>query len=401
VFLPDGRHFLYFVQGATEHNVFVGSLDSKQTVPVTTAQAGVAFAAPDYVLMVRDGVLRAQHFDLKTFRLVGDSTPIGEYVQVSGTLNFANVSASANGLLAFVTGGSATLSTLTFVDGKGKELSVVGGAIEQLDVSLSPDGHSVAISRYDKSGFSDVWVCDLKRNIQTRQTFSPANEWAPVWSPDGKRIVFVTFEKRPGDLFVKRVDTSGPGDVLFADRRRKIPTSWSRDGNYVVYQALTPGSQWDIEAYSIRDRKAVPLVKTSAVELHGQISPDGKWLAYSSTESGRMEVFVRPFLGGVDHWQVSGGGGSMPRWSHDGRVLYYIGSDGQLMSAALHTDSTFSADAPQPLFPSRLRLINGITRSQYDVTADGHFLMNIASAESQRQSLITLVQNWQRKLPSQ
>jgi serine/threonine protein kinase len=400
-FLPDGRHFLFYVQGAAERNIFVGSLDSKETLPITTAQAGVAFAPPDYILFVRDGVLRAQHLDLKTFKVFGDSAPIGEHIQVSGSLNFANVSVSANGLLAFVTGGSATLSTLTMVDHQGKELNVIGGTMEQLDVALAPDGHAAAISRYTVGGFSDVWVCDLKRDVQTRQTFSPANEFGAVWSPDSKSIVFTSFDKRPGDLLVKRVDTSGPGDVLFADRRRKIPTSWSPDGNYVLLQALTPGSQWDIEAYSIRDHKVIPVVKTTAVELHGQISPDGKWLAYSSTEPGRMEVFVRQFLGGVDHWQVSGGGGSMPRWSRDGRTLYYVASDGKLMATTVHAEKTFSADAPQPLFPSRLRLVNGITRLQYDVTADGRFLMNIASAETEHQSLITIVQNWERKIPAQ
>jgi len=401
-FLPDGRHFIYFVQGAAESNVLVGSIDSKQSRVVTTAQAAAIFAPPDYLLFVRDGILRAQHLDLKTFRLVGDAIPVSEgHVQVSSSLNFANISASATGVLTMVNAGSATLSRLTFFDKTGKELGVLGDASEQLDVTIAPDGHACAVSRYDRTGTSDVWVCDLRRQLETRQTFSPSNEFGPVWSPDSRSIVFSEFEKRPGDLFVKRVDASGPGDLLLGDNRRKVPNCWSADGNYIIYHALTPGMQWDIEAYSLRDHKIIPLVKTPATEFHGQLSPDSKWLAYSSGESGRMEVFVRPFLGGSQHWQISGGGGSMPRWSHDGRQLYFVSTEGRLMVAAIHAGEAFAADAPQPLFMTRLRLLNGITRTQYDITADGRFLMNTGLGGPEQQTFVTLVQNWTRKLANQ
>jgi Tol biopolymer transport system component len=402
VFLPDRRHFLFFLQGASESNVLVGSIDSRETRLLTSAQAAAAFAPPDYVLFVREGALRAQHLDLKNLKLVGEAVSIADHVQTSGSLNFANVSVSTNGILTFVTGGSATISALTIVDKSGKDVGTISTANEQLDVSVAPDGHAVALSRYDTTGASDVWVCDLRRDLQTRQTFSPSNEFGPLWSPDSKSIVFSSFDKRPGDLLVKRVDSSGPGDVLLADRRRKIPSYWSRDGNYIIYQALTPGRQWDIEAWSVRDRKVIPLVNTPASEMHGQLSRDSRWLAYASSESGRMEVFVRPFLAGHgEHWQISGGGGLMPRWSPDGRKLYYVAPDGKLMAAAIHAAQTFSADAPQPMFLTRLRLLTGITRTQYDVLPDGRFLMNNAIAGSEKQSLITVVQNWTRKLLAQ
>jgi len=397
-FLPDGRHFLYYVQGAGEGNVMLGSLDSKESAPVTTAQAGVLFAPPDYILLLRDGALRAQRIDLKTFRLVGDSVLVAERAQYSGSLNFANVSVSTNGMLTFVTGGSATLSTLTVFDLHGKEVGTLGSSGEQLDVSVAPDGHAVAFSRYDRNANSDVWVHDFKRNVETRQTFSPANEFAAIWTPDSKSIVFTEFERRPGDLFVKRVDSSGPGELLLADHRRKVATSWSPDGNYLVYHALTPGLAWDIEAYSVRDKKVIPLVNTPALELHGQVSPDGRWLAYSSNESGRVEIFVRPFLAGSEHWQVSGGGGSQPRWSHDGRQIFYTSNDSMIMCAKVHAGATFSADAPEPLFPARIRLLNGITREQYDVMPDGRFLINNGPAGGDTAASIVLMQNWTRKI---
>jgi Tol biopolymer transport system component/predicted Ser/Thr protein kinase len=398
VFLPDGRHFLFFVQGPSDANILLGATDSMETRVITSAQA-VAFAPPDYLLFVRDAILRAQHFDLKTFRPVGEAVPILDHPQVSGSLNFANFSVSNNGLLTYVAGGSATLSMLTFVDGKGKEMGTIAGPSEQLDVAVSNDGHAAAVSRYDATGTSDVWVYDLRRGIGTRQTFSPFNEFGPVWSPDNKTIVFTSFERRPGDLFTKRVDTSGPGELLYEDKRRKVATCWSSDGNYVIYHALTPASQWDIEAYSLRDRKVIPLVKTSAAEMHGQLSPDMRWLAYSSSESGRTEVFVRPFLGGSQHWQVSGDGGSMPKWSRDGHQLFFVSPRGEMMVAAVHNSDGFSADAPRPLFVARIRLLQGITRGQYDVTPDGRFLMNIGMPATEKQLPITLVQNWTTKLP--
>ena len=391
VVLPDGDHFLFFVQGGSQANVLLGSFESKSTRPITTAQAGVAFAPPDFLLFVRDGVLRAQHLDLKAFKLVGEPVSVAEGVKASSSMNFANVSVSTNGLLTYVTAEPATGSTLEFFDRTGKDLGTVGPPSEQLDAAVAPDGHAVANSRYERGGTPDVWVYDFRRGIDTRETFGGA--WAPVWAPDSRTIVFGSFNKRPGGLFTKRVDASGPGELLFMDARSKIPTSWSPDGNYVIFNAMTPGSNWDIEAWSIRDHKVIPLVKTTALQMNGQLSPDGRWLAYSSTESGRLEIFVRPFLG-HESWQISGGGGRSPRWSRDGRELYFVGSDDKIMVAAVHTAGRFSADAPQPMFLTRLGGYSGLTRSQFDVMPDGRFLLNAAMPGTEKQAPVTLVQNW-------
>ena len=401
-FLPDGKHFLFFVQGALDRNILLASLDpSEPVLPILLADAGVVFAPPDHVLFVREGALRVQRFDPKTLKTVGDSIPIAEHVQVSGTLNFANLSASTTDRLTYVVAGSATMSNLTFFDRHGKELHTVGQPAEQLDPRVAPDGHAVVSVRADSNGATDIWLYDLRRDVATRLTFSPANEIGPAWSPDSRSIAFSSFEHRPGDIFVKRVDASGPGELLYADRRRKIVTDWSRDGNYIVYNALTPGTEWDVEAYSLRDRKVIPLVHTQHSEMLGHISPDGRWLAYQSMESGRSEIYVQPFPSGNERWQISGGGGAMPLWSPDGRELYYATSDGKLAAATIHTGPTFSADAPQPLFNSRLKVAVGITRSQYDVAPDGTFLMNVGSGVEGRQTAINLVQNWSQKLAGQ
>ncbi|MDQ6801977.1 MAG: serine/threonine-protein kinase, partial [Acidobacteriota bacterium] len=270
-FLPDGQHFLCFVQGAFEGgNVLVGSLDPNEPMHgVLTADAGVVFAAPDHVLFVRQGALRAQKFDTRTLRTVGEAVPIAEHIQMSSSLNFANVSASQNGMITYVVGGSATLSEFTFFDTHGKKLGTIGPPSEQLDPRIAPDGHAIVYSRSDNTGSTDVWLYDLRRNVSTRLTSSPANEFGAQWSPDSQSIAYTTFDRRPGDIFVKRVDDNAPGQPIVADPRRKVVSDWSRDGNYVIYHALVPGSEWDIDAYSMRDRKSIPLVHGAASEMLG------------------------------------------------------------------------------------------------------------------------------------
>jgi Tol biopolymer transport system component len=304
-------------------------------------------------------------------------------------------------LLSYVTGGTATASTLTFFDIHGKKLGSVDEPREQLDPRIAPDGHAVVSSRPDNTGATDIWLHDLRRNVSTRLTSSPANELAPQWSEDSRSIAYTSFDRSPGDIFVKRIDESGPGVRVVSDMRRKIVTDWSRDGNYIIYNVLTSGSEWDIEAYSLRDHKVIPLVHTIYAETLGHISPDGRWLAYMSLETGRPEIYVQAFPTGTDRWQISGNGGVMPQWSPDGRELYFATPDNKLMSAAIHAGATFSADAPRFLFNTPLKVSVGVTRSQYDVARDGRFLMNVAAGVDARQPSITLVENWTLKLPAQ
>ena len=395
-FLPDGHHFLAFVQGATEGgNILLGSTDSKETRLLTTADGGVVFTPPNLILSVRDRVLRAQKINLKTFALEGEAVTIAEGVQVSTSINFVNVSASANGILSFTTGGSATLTTLTFYDANGKETGTVGPSSDQLDPRIAPDGHAVLVSLNGSTGTGDIWAYDLRRNVPSRLTFSPANDWAPVWSPDSKSFVYSSFDHCPGDLFLKRVEGSGDGELLYADKRRKFASDWTRDGKYIIYHALTPGTAWDIEAYSIADHKVIPLVKSAAIEMFGHVSPDGKWLAYVSLGGGRSEVYVQRFPPTGERWQVSGEGGTMPQWSGDGRQLFYVATDAKLMSATVHEDDDrFVADAPRALFATQIMRISGVARSQYDVARDGRFLINVTTADALRQPGIKVIQNW-------
>jgi serine/threonine protein kinase len=390
-FLPDGRHFVAFVQGVAEGaNVLLASLDSKESRLLIRADVGATFAAPNFILFMTGGTLRVQRLDPKTWQLAGDSKLVAQGVMVSSYLSFMNVSASDNGLLAYVTGNTSP-AMLRVIDKHGKETATIGPPADQLDPRIAPDGHALVVTRFD-SGLDDIWSIDLRRNVETRLTFSPAHDWGPVWSPDSKSIVYTSFDRTAGDLLIKRVDGSESSQPLLHDDRRKVASDWSRDGKMIIYHHASAGTSWDIEAYSIADRKSIPLVTGPASETAGHLSPDGRWLAYISDVSGKEEIYVQPFPVASEKWQVSSGGGFMPAWSRDGRELYYCAPDGKLMAAAVHTEHGFLADAPRPLFNSNVRIITGVTRNQYDVMPDGKFLINTA-LESPN-SAVTLVQNW-------
>ncbi len=393
-FLPDGRHFVAFVQGIPEgKNIFVGSLDSKAVKLILRADAGVVFAPPNNILFVRNGTLSTQRLNMATFEAIGEPVPIVEGIQTSSTLNYMPVTASNSGAIAYVRGGSASLAAMKFFDAHGKELGSVGSPADQFDPRLAPDGHAVAASRFDAGGTGHIWMLDFRRNVET--LLSTTSSWSPVWSPDSKSVVYTSFAGRPGDLFLQRIDR-GSSELLLADSRRKVASDWSADGKYIIYHSLSsPGRSSDIEAYSIAERKVLPLAQGTNAHL----SPDGKWLAYCSAATGILEIYVQPFPASTQKFQISGGGGTMPAWSADGHQLYFWHGP-TLMAATIHADHGFVADAPRPLFEARVGTFLGVTRNQYDVARDGRFLVNVDVSEHANQA-ISLMQNWTRKLPPQ
>jgi Tol biopolymer transport system component len=246
-------------------------------------------------------------------------------------------------------------------------------------------------------GTPDVWLLDVTRATTTRFTFDPAGDSNPVWSPDGSHIVFASSRNGKIDLFDKPADGSADEQPLLATPLDKAPQDWSSDGRFLLYAIQDPKTASDLWALPMSgDRKPFPVVQTPFDEVQGQFSPDGRWVAYASNETGRYDVYVRPFPGPGGKSQVSTGGGIFPRWRHDGQELFYIAPDNRMMAVPIQVGGTLSAGTAVALFPTQLATgIVGTSQShaQYAVAADGRFLLNVPVGDPAA-SPIVIVQNW-------
>ena len=405
-FLPDGNHFLYLALNSdtAKSAIRVGSLDSKETKLLLNEQSFARYAPPGYLLFQRDGTLMAQPFDAAAIQLTGEAFPVAEQVQVNTANGRTAFDVSQNGVLVYRSSGGLN-TQLAWFDRGGKELSRIGEPGGYISPKLSPDGKRVAVYRTTGTGSpGDIWVNDLARNTQTRLTFDAADDSAPIWSPDGSRIVFASNRNGAYGLYQKNSNGIGDEELLLKAGASMVPEDWSLDGRFLVYM-ITEGGGRDVSFLPLAglsagqmagERKPVPFLKTPFYERHAQLSPDGRWLAYISDESRTAEVYVQSFPAGGGKWQVSTSGGMQPRWSHDGKELFYLALDGKMMAVAVKAGTTFEAGTPEALFQTR---IYGLATSpaysqQYDVTADGQrFLLNVDVADANAVPL-TVVLDW-------
>ncbi|MDP9362161.1 MAG: protein kinase, partial [Acidobacteriota bacterium] len=404
-FLPDGRRFLYSSlagsvassSGMNGSRICVASLDGTEpSRAIVTANSNAAYVKPGFLLYVREGSLRAQRFDIASGGVSGEPVPIVEQIQYNTAAGVANYSATDAGLLSFVAGAGAAKSQLTWFDRAGKPTGTIGAPANLWDPRLSHDGKRVALSVGDVHGAGDLWTYDVGRPLQARFTFDPADDIAPVWSHDDAYVIFTSY-RGPGNIFRKVSAGSGSDDAVVTSKLRKVMEDSSPDGDTILYAQSSPRTRWDLIAYSLAEKKAVPFAATEFNEVGGQFSPDGHWVAYVSDESGRNEVYVARFPASAGKWQVSNGGGIMPRWAHSGsEIVYFTG--GTLMAARIHLGDTVEIEMPHQLFTVRLRYFPGIVRTQYDVAPDDQrFLINVTS-EEQAQTPVTLYQNWIAKM---
>jgi Tol biopolymer transport system component len=350
--------------------------------------------ASGHVLFVREGTLLAQRFSAGSRKLSGDSFPVAEHLQNLSGYSLSMFSVSGSGELVYTGGGSLGLSQLSWLDRTGRQIETIGspGAIAR--PRLSHDEKRIAMDIRDvASANTDVWVYDIARRTQTRLTFAPGVDSYPIWSPDDSRIVFTSDRKTPGDLYEKSSAGTGEEKLVLTTDLLKAPFSWSADGKFLTFQTAstkTTAQTGDLWTYSFADQKASPFLATDFNEGEPTFSPDGKWIAYVSNESGKFEIYVRTFPDTGGKWQISTAGGEDPLWSRDGSEIFYD-SGTKLMTVPVKTSPAFEAGTPQLLFEARFRTDNGI---QYDVSADGKkFLVDQDITESAL-APITLVQNW-------
>jgi len=413
-FLPDGNRFLYFVASSDQkvQGVFASSLrhpEQRKQIVRTSAKAVYVpprGAHPGYLLWLQGQTLVAQRFNADSLELTGDPVSVAEEIGRNPTNEIrAAFWASEAGVLTYFAAPSAVASEIAWIGRDGKNLGAASPADVVRSLALAPGAERMALERMEPGQNNrDIWVREFRSGIITRLTFDPAEDGLPVWSPDGKQVAFVS--SREGGMFqLYRKPASGAGQeerLTEGGGNPKAVLDWSKDGKYLLYREQNPGTGRDLMALPLEgDRKPIVVVKTQFPENTGALSPDGRWVAYSSNDSGHAEIYVQAFPGSAGpggRWQVSNGSGYDVRWRGDGKELYYETNDGseEMMAVALQTGPLgVRAEPPRMLFTAAFA--TGGLR-QFDVTPDGKRFLMILSSGPANDTPLTVVANWQAAL---
>jgi serine/threonine protein kinase len=402
-FLPDGHHFLY-VAGTPltpkenpTNAIMLGALDSKESKLLLHAHASAQYAS-GHILFLQQSTLMAQPFDVRRLDLTGEAFPIADPVQETELILRSMFSASENGPLVYLEGTSSASRELIWLDRNGKKVGEIPGADDYMGPRISPDGKKVLYTVGLASGY-DVWSYEMALGLKTRLTFATSSGRAslgPLWSPDGQRIAYTATLNGKFGFYQKPANGSGNEEVLLEENDSvKYPNDWSSDGKFLAFHQAPQGIN-EIWMLSLTgERKATPFLQFKFSSANSTFSPNGKWLAYSSTESGDQKVYVVPFPGLGGKWQVSPGGGSYPRWRRDGKELFYLSADNKIVAAEVKADgANFAIGAVNPLFETRVCRTNF---GGFDVAADGQRFI-ICHEPGQPNVAITLVENWDAEL---
>jgi eukaryotic-like serine/threonine-protein kinase len=419
LFLPDGNHFLFlgakFGSGdqSSSSAIILSSLDGQEKKVLVHAKSSAAYGTGHLFYLDDKESLSAVAFDPASGAVSGDPRVIADVVGYQPSVYYSAFTASLHGTVIYSSHTSYTSSQLTWFDRSGKSLGTVGQPGLQANPNLSPVGSRVALDITDlKSNNLDVWIEDIKGATNTRFTFDPAEETGPIWSRDGKEIAYRSLAGQSTTSGIDLKDAAGlaaarplirigiPGMMagpqvnVGADI---IPNSWSADDKLILcsLQNFSGGSRGsELIVVPASGGKGVPLLNDNASESNGQISPDGKWVAYASNESGEWEIYVTTFPGAAGKFQVSRGGGNEPRWRGDGKEMFYLSPSGMLMVAPVSLGDTFSSGSPAPLFQVRGRApISSTDQFTYDVTRDGQRFIVNEYLKPQRIEPLVIVQN--------
>ncbi len=396
-FLPDGRHFIFMVMTSNsgQHLIEAGTLGSKMVESVAQASSNAVYAPPGYLLYLDQRTLVARPFNARSLRFTGQEAPVAQDIGVLQGSAYGYFSVSPAGVLAYQTGqGTASIGQMTWFNRMGQKLGTVGQPDVYAAPARSPDGSQVALE-VGPHGSSNIWVYDLKRGTGSRLTFDAADDANPVWSPDGKKILFSS--NRGGaqyDIYQKPADGLGTAQPVFqSENQNKELNDVSPDGRYAIYDTgADHNGIWGLPLFG--DPKPFAIDQSSPHDGSAVFSPNGRYIAYNSDETGRREVYVQTFPQPTGRWQISASGGVEPMWRRDGKELFYLTLDQKLMAVDVNTTSgTFEAGIPKELFQADLIPL-WLWRNIYVPSRDGQrFLMLVPVGEA-KQEPMTVVVNW-------
>jgi Tol biopolymer transport system component len=388
--LPDGKHFLYLAihhdtSKAASDAIYYASLDGKENRPLFRCQSNVVYAN-GYILFARGDQLMAQPFDPSAGTLKDEARILARGVMNDVTTWHMDASAAENGLMIYGSGGNADLQ-LVWMDRSGKKIATIADKFTNLmGAHISPQGDRVALQI--DLGVNDIWVLDLARNVRTRLTFGPVANTDPVWSPDGKWIAYASIRNGHSNLYRKRSDGSGSEDVLLGNEEADAVQDWSRDAKYVLFSRGGQGLDTQIWAAPLEGERKPWMVVAHAAILYGaRLSPDGRWLAYESNESGTVQLYIVPFRGGQGKWQVTSQGSSGPAWTKDGSELFYMDP-----GFNLYVVSVKEVDgSPQLGAPQQIPITTSAPSVFYDISPDGKKILidNVAQQVSPSMTVVT------------
>jgi Tol biopolymer transport system component len=364
---------------------------------LVSTSANAAYAEPGYLLYMRDNkTLVAQPFDRRRYVLSGEPHPLSDEVLYFPQAFRAAFSVSNGEVLVMQTGKGLSVSQLTWFDRSGKSAGTVGMPESYFNVRLSPDGRRFAVDQTTSPNLrgGDIWIHEPARGARTRLTFDPSSHVTPTWSPDGRQILFTSNRgQSSGGLYLKNADGSGPEEEVAntgADALLANVWDWSRDDKYILFAKRN-----ELWCVSWPERVAKPLIQAKWTVRNAQFSPDSRWMAYASNETGSMEIYVSAFPSGTGKWQVSSAGGQEPRWRQDGKELFYLSADGKMMAVPVTTGASFKADSPVTLFQTHRRQPVSVPDVfSYDVSGDGQRFLIITKVDEANAAPLSVFLNW-------
>jgi hypothetical protein len=396
-FLPDGRHFIVQVRSGSPGGDYIaaGSLDSKTVDRLTSATSNALYAPPGYLFYMDQSTLMARPFNAKALRFTGGAVPVAQNVGMYANVFYGYFSVSPAGVLAYESVPAVSTNQMTWFNRTGQKLGAVGQPDVYATPVLSPDGSKLAVG-VGALGKHNIWVYDLKRGTGSRLTIDTADDLNPVWSPDRSRVLFSSNRAGQYDIYQQAADGLGSTEpVLQSKNQVKYLNDLTTDGRYAIFDnggASNDTALWALPLFG--DHKPFPFVGGGLRAFSAQFSPNGRYLAYSSTETGRNEIYVQTFPQQTGKWQISASGGTEPMWRRDGKELYFLAPDQKLMAVDVNTNTgTFQAGIPKELFQAQV-IPPWYWRNIYVPSADGQRFLMLTPAIDAKPSPITVVVNW-------